>query len=294
MFCHFHRSRFTDMIQIVAFQIHNHQQFASVLFGLSQLLAQSLIFLSGFPPLSGPFHRPGLHLPSSDLQEAFRRGTDNLKITVIQISAKGRGIMRSQITENIIRIFPAVHKKPLSHVGYINISRADIFHHIINRPLILLLLKICLKRSQLSMTRGNGIILYFAASLCPFGQFPAGTLRILLYPSCRYINFLFQTIFYYQVIVKSEPRIGHLYILGMSSRNIFKFSPVIIGKISDGSCSQRKICGILLPVIFQISFQNHFHRFPCRRSILKALPVLFPDSQTGILSQDGIASPLPR
>lgn len=125
----------------------------------------SLIFLSGFPPLSGPFHRPGLHLPSSDLQEAFRRGTDNLKITVIQISAKGRGIMRSQITENIIRIFPAVHKKPLSHVGYINISRADIFHHIINRPLILLLLKICLKRSQLSMTRGNGIILYFFSFL---------------------------------------------------------------------------------------------------------------------------------
>ena len=110
-FSYFHASRCTYPVQIISFQIYDHQKLTFIFSGIYKFLAEHFVFLRRCATFSCSFYRTGVYMAVFHFQEALRRGTDDLIISEIQISAKRRGIVFPKIIENIQRLFFAFENK---------------------------------------------------------------------------------------------------------------------------------------------------------------------------------------
>ena len=141
-FSYFHASRCTYPVQIISFQIYDHQKLTFIFSGICKFLAEHFIFLRRFATFSCPFYGTGVHMTVFHFQEPLRRGTDNLILSEIQISAKRRGIVFPEIIKNIQRLFFAFNCKLLCHIGNVDITFYNIPDHPVHCLLVFLFLKI--------------------------------------------------------------------------------------------------------------------------------------------------------
>ena len=139
---YFHASRCTYPVQIISFQVYDHEKFTFIFAGICKFLAEHLVFLRRCATFSCSFYGTCVYMTVFHFQKAFRRGTDDLIISKIQISTKRRGIVFPEIIENIQRLFFAFNGQLLCHIGNVDITFYNILDHPVHCLLVFFFLKV--------------------------------------------------------------------------------------------------------------------------------------------------------
>ena len=124
-----HASRCTYPVQIISLQVYDHKKFTLIFSGILKLPTEHFIFLRCYATFSCSLYRTGIYMTVFHLQKTFRRCTDDLIISEIQISAERRRIIFPKIIKNIQRWFFAFNGQLLRHIGNIDIALYNIADH---------------------------------------------------------------------------------------------------------------------------------------------------------------------
>ena len=87
-FCHLHAARFTHPIQVISFQIDDHQEFTLVLLRVFQFGTHQKVFFQSRASFSCTFDRSCVDVTFFHLEKTFRGSADDLEIAIIHVSAE--------------------------------------------------------------------------------------------------------------------------------------------------------------------------------------------------------------
>ena len=87
-FCHLHAARFTHPIQVISFQIDDHQEFTLVLLRVFQFGTHQKVFFQSRASFSCTFDRSCVDVTFFHLEKTFRGSADDLEIAIIHVSTE--------------------------------------------------------------------------------------------------------------------------------------------------------------------------------------------------------------